>query len=60
MRSVWETCYCVSAVEVLVCFSGPGYKAQEPRDQASHIGFPCWFLGSILCFSVSHEGYTFP
>lgn len=32
---------CVSAVEFLVWFSGPGYKAQEPRDQASHTGFPC-------------------
>lgn len=32
---------CVSAVEFLVWFSGPGYKAREPRDQASHTGFPC-------------------
>lgn len=28
-------------MELLVWFSGPGYKAQELRDQAPHTGFPC-------------------
>lgn len=40
----------MSAVEFLVWFSGPGSKAQEPRAQASHVGFPCQSPARLAVF----------
>lgn len=61
-----EICYCATAVEFLVWFSGPGSKAQEPRAQASHAGSPCQFpthlavFLMLFCLSVNQSGYAFP